>query len=72
MPGSFKDLGMKCMLAKFVQWLLTAEWEEPWLTVASNLLEHAEAGKNCFKNIRTLPKLRTPCKKNNWMVWKQT
>jgi hypothetical protein len=54
MPGSFKDLGMKCMSAKFVQWLLTAEWEEPWMTVASNLLEHAEAGKNCFKNIGTL------------------
>jgi hypothetical protein len=61
------------MSAKFVQWLLTAEWEEPWLTVASNLLEHAEADKNCFKNLGvSLPKLRTPCKKNNWMVWKQT
>jgi len=49
MPGPFKDLGMKCMSAKFVQWLLTAGWKEPWLTVASNLLEHGEAGKNCFK-----------------------
>jgi len=54
MSGSFKDLGMKCMSAKFVQWLLTAEWEEPWLTAASNLLEHGEAGKNCSKNIGTL------------------
>lgn len=54
MPGSFNDLGMKCMSAKFVQWLLTAEWEEPWLTVASNLLEHAEADKSQFKSIGTL------------------
>ena len=52
--GSYKgiltvDVGMRCMSANFIPQLLKAE-QENCLSVSSDFLECAEAGKNFFKN----------------------
>jgi hypothetical protein len=44
-------MGMRHVSAKFIPWLLTAEQKEHYLSVATDLLECAQADKNFFKII---------------------
>ena len=48
-----KDLGMRCVSAKYVPWLPTVEQKQHRLFVASDFLKHAGADKSFFKNIVT-------------------
>jgi hypothetical protein len=51
------DLGTRRLSVKLVPQLLTAE-QEHCLSVACDLIECAEADRNFFKNIVTLPQIK--------------
>jgi hypothetical protein len=46
-----KDLGIRCVSANFIPWLLTQEQKKNHLPVASDLLEYEETNDSVFKDI---------------------